>query len=216
GPSVSYKRVSLLLLGARAASLVAAFARAAVGFVLGSRVRVGMSRRLREPACGVAFTGAGLLPVDPVEALRACAPLGAVLCSVDVVARAKQMLCVLPEFFSIGSGGELFVVVLFVAVALPSRLRCIAWLLCILVRFPRTVGCCPGEVRSQDCSGLVSAGCCATSGLRYDVVVLAVAFWWVFPERRLGGSGGGSPRTSLCCFCCLMCSLCWPFVWAAF
>ncbi|MQM21810.1 hypothetical protein Taro_054855 [Colocasia esculenta] len=37
---------------------------------------------------------------------------------------------------------------------------------------------------------LVSASCCATSGLWYAVVVLAVALWRVFPERRLGGSGG--------------------------
>ncbi|MQL97880.1 hypothetical protein Taro_030579 [Colocasia esculenta] len=43
------------------------FARAAVKFFVGLRVRVGVSRRLREPACGVAFTGARLLPVDPVE-----------------------------------------------------------------------------------------------------------------------------------------------------
>ncbi|MQM18743.1 hypothetical protein Taro_051738, partial [Colocasia esculenta] len=81
-------------------------------------------------------------------------------------------------------------VVWLVAVVLPSRLRCIAWLLCVLVQFSRTVGCCPGEVRSQDCSGLGSTGCCATSGLRYAAVVLVVAFWWVFPERCLGGSSG--------------------------
>ncbi|MQM00560.1 hypothetical protein Taro_033294 [Colocasia esculenta] len=87
-----------------------------VGFVLGLRIRVGVSQRLREPTCGVAFTGIGLLPMDPVEgsclvgcplvvgvcavlavclALRACAPLCVVLCSVDVIAQAKQMLCVL-------------------------------------------------------------------------------------------------------------------------
>ncbi|MQL89244.1 hypothetical protein Taro_021819, partial [Colocasia esculenta] len=112
----------LLLLGAHAASVVAVFARAAVGFVLSLRIRVGVSRRLREPTCGVAFTGAGLLPVDPVE--------------VGIHARAKQMLLcrvallvercdtclwlllalcwlvvnsgeVLPELFSIGSGGGL-------------------------------------------------------------------------------------------------------------
>ncbi|MQL77270.1 hypothetical protein Taro_009676 [Colocasia esculenta] len=47
--------------------MVAVFARAAVGFVLDLCVRVGVSRRLREPACGVAFTGAGLLPVNLVE-----------------------------------------------------------------------------------------------------------------------------------------------------
>ncbi|MQM20380.1 hypothetical protein Taro_053398, partial [Colocasia esculenta] len=295
----------MLLLGARAASVVAIFARVAVGFFLGMRIRVGVLRRLREPACGVAFTGAGLLPVDPVEgsclvgcplvvgvcpcwispcclgvslldvplllrcvlllavclALCAYAPLCAVLCSVGILARAKQMLVchveplvercdtclwllsalcwlfvnsgeVFPEFFSVGSGrGEVFsrtmlcsflvvtalpsglrciawllcsggvsqnyfVVVLvrvplplglllyllksstvlppwfevsvvwLVTVVLPSRLRCISWLPCVLVRFPRTVGCCPGEVRSQDYSGLIFAGCCATSGLR--------------------------------------------------
>ncbi|MQL98522.1 hypothetical protein Taro_031218 [Colocasia esculenta] len=55
------------------------FARAAVGFVVGMRIRVGLSRRLREPMCGVAFT-------------------------VGVFARAKQML-VLPGFFSVGSSG---------------------------------------------------------------------------------------------------------------
>ncbi|MQM08313.1 hypothetical protein Taro_041166, partial [Colocasia esculenta] len=54
------------------------FARTAVGFVIGLRIRGGVSRRLREPTCGVAFTGAGLLPVDPIE--------------VGVFARAKQML----------------------------------------------------------------------------------------------------------------------------
>ncbi|MQM04734.1 hypothetical protein Taro_037538 [Colocasia esculenta] len=41
------------------------FARAVVGFVFGLCIRVGVSRRLREPTCCVAFTGAGLLPVDP-------------------------------------------------------------------------------------------------------------------------------------------------------
>ncbi|MQL84402.1 hypothetical protein Taro_016906 [Colocasia esculenta] len=37
-------------------------------------------------------------------------------------------------------------------------------------------------------------------GLRY-AVDLAGAFWQVFPELYLGGSGGGSPRTGLRCFC---------------
>ncbi|MQM15006.1 hypothetical protein Taro_047942, partial [Colocasia esculenta] len=72
GPSVL-----LLLLGARAASVVTVFARATVGFVLGLRIRVGVSRRLREPMCGVAFT----------------------------VVNSGE---VLPEFFSVGSGGGLF------------------------------------------------------------------------------------------------------------
>ncbi|MQL94509.1 hypothetical protein Taro_027167, partial [Colocasia esculenta] len=147
------------------------FARAAVGFVLDLHVRVGVSRRLREPACGVAFTGAGLWSAEPVE--------------VGIFARAKQMLvcsrsssllvlvevrfpqnCVVLVSGCCGIAlwvevhrlaavfwwcfPELFVVVLvsvvwLVTVALPSRLRCIAWLSCVLVRFPRTIGCCPGE-----------------------------------------------------------------------
>ncbi|MQL86209.1 hypothetical protein Taro_018738, partial [Colocasia esculenta] len=72
GPFVSCRRVLLLLLGARAASVVAVFARTAVGFILGLCIRVVMSQRLREPTRGVAFTGVSE---------------------------------VLPEFFSVGSGG---------------------------------------------------------------------------------------------------------------
>ncbi|MQM00255.1 hypothetical protein Taro_032988 [Colocasia esculenta] len=164
GPGVSCRRVLLLLLGAHAVSMVSIFARAVVGFILNLRIRVGVSQRLREPSCGVAFTGAGLWSAEPVEgvlalldvplllgcvfldvplllgcvlclALCACVPLGTVLCSVGVFARAKQMLVccvallvercdtclwllsalcglvvnsgeVLPEFFSVGSSGD--------------------------------------------------------------------------------------------------------------
>ncbi|MQL98147.1 hypothetical protein Taro_030851 [Colocasia esculenta] len=113
------------------------FARAAVWFVLGLRICVGVSRRLREPTCGVAFTGA-----------------------VDVVARAKQMLVcrvaplvercdtcllllpalcwlvansgeVLSESFSVGSGGELFVVL--VRVPLPLGLLLFPELLVVVL-----------------------------------------------------------------------------------
>ncbi|MQL71812.1 hypothetical protein Taro_004121 [Colocasia esculenta] len=53
------------------------------------------------------------------------------------------------------------------------------------------------------CSALVSVvATVLPQGLRYAASVgLAGAFWRVFPERRVGGSGGGSPRTGLCCFC---------------
>ncbi|MQM03973.1 hypothetical protein Taro_036761, partial [Colocasia esculenta] len=57
------------------------------------------SRRLREPTCGVAFTSAKLLSVEPSALL-----LELSRCSV---------------------------------------LRCIAWLPCVLVRFPKTICCCP-------------------------------------------------------------------------
>ncbi|MQL88190.1 hypothetical protein Taro_020752 [Colocasia esculenta] len=46
------------------------FARVAVGFVFGLRICVGVSRRLKEPTCGVAFTGAGLWSAEPVEVSR--------------------------------------------------------------------------------------------------------------------------------------------------
>ncbi|MQM10525.1 hypothetical protein Taro_043417 [Colocasia esculenta] len=146
---------------------------AVVGFVLGLRIHVGVSRRLREPTCGVAFTGAGLWSMEPVEGVLALLAVPLLWVGVD---RAKQMLVcrvaplvkqcdtclwllpalgwlvvnfgkVFPEFFSAGSGRSEFEVsiVWLVVVALPSRLRCIAWLPCVLVRFPRIVGCCPGE-----------------------------------------------------------------------
>ncbi|MQL68735.1 hypothetical protein Taro_001013, partial [Colocasia esculenta] len=83
-------------------------------------------------------------------------------------------------------------------------LRCIAWLPCVLVRFPRTVCCCPGEGFSPDCFTPVSAVAVLPQSLRC-VVGLARAFWQVFPEQYLGGSGGGSPRTDLCCFCSSAC-----------
>ncbi|MQL73417.1 hypothetical protein Taro_005767 [Colocasia esculenta] len=74
------------------------------------------------------------------------------------------------------------------AVALPSRLKCIAWLPCVL-----------------DCSSLVSAVAVLPESLRC-AVGWAGAFWRIFPERCLGVSGGGSPRTGLRCFyspaCC--------------
>ncbi|MQM17199.1 hypothetical protein Taro_050167, partial [Colocasia esculenta] len=86
GRGVSCRRVLLLLLGARALTVVTVFARAAVGFILGLHVRVVVSQRLREPTCGVAFTGAGLWSAEPVEVVNSGE--------------------VLPEFFSVGSGGS--------------------------------------------------------------------------------------------------------------
>ncbi|MQM20855.1 hypothetical protein Taro_053884 [Colocasia esculenta] len=71
GPSVSCRRVLPMFLGARAASVVVVFARAAVGFILSLHIHVGVSRRLREPTCGVAFTGAGLWSVEPVKGVLA-------------------------------------------------------------------------------------------------------------------------------------------------
>ncbi|MQL73774.1 hypothetical protein Taro_006099, partial [Colocasia esculenta] len=50
-------------------------------------------------------------------------------------------------------------------------------------------------------------------------VGLAGAFWRVFPERCLGGFGGGSPRTGLRCFCSSACcsvlsdGLCCLVIW---
>ncbi|MQM05875.1 hypothetical protein Taro_038692 [Colocasia esculenta] len=57
-----------------------------------------------------------------------------------------------------------------------------------------------GEVLPESFS-IVSGG---SEGLRY-AVGLAGAFLRVFPERCLGGFGGGSPSTCLCCFCSSAC-----------
>ncbi|MQL76655.1 hypothetical protein Taro_009035, partial [Colocasia esculenta] len=62
----------------------------------------------------------------------------------------------------------------------------------------------PCVVSSSDYSALVSAVVVLPQGLRC-AVSLAGAFWRVFPERCLGGSGGGSLRTSLRCFCSSAC-----------
>ncbi|MQM01307.1 hypothetical protein Taro_034063 [Colocasia esculenta] len=62
------------------------FPRPAVGFVLGLRVCVGVSRRLREPACGVAFTGAGLWSAELVLPKAA-------LCVLLVAALSVEMSC---------------------------------------------------------------------------------------------------------------------------
>ncbi|MQL68342.1 hypothetical protein Taro_000635, partial [Colocasia esculenta] len=59
------------------------------------------------------------------------------------------------------------------------------WVVALLFSTALTVGCCPGEGCSQDYFRLVSAGCCAISGLRYAVVVLASAFWWVSQNDAL-------------------------------
>ncbi|MQL72340.1 hypothetical protein Taro_004674 [Colocasia esculenta] len=154
GPCVSYRRVLLLLLGARAMSVVAVFARAVVGFILGLHIRVVMSRRLREPTCGVAFTGAGLwcsqssslLVLVEVRFPQNCVVLVFGCCGIALWVEVHRLAaCVLVS------------VVWLVAVASPSKLRCIAWLPCY----------------------------CATSGLRYAVVVLAGAFWWVSQNGAL-------------------------------
>ncbi|MQM10024.1 hypothetical protein Taro_042911 [Colocasia esculenta] len=65
------------------------------------------------------------------------------------------------------------------------ELRCIAWLPCVLVRFPRNVCCCPGEGFSQDCFTLISVVAVLPQSLRC-AVGLASAFWQVFLERCLG------------------------------
>ncbi|MQL79312.1 hypothetical protein Taro_011750 [Colocasia esculenta] len=118
------------------------FAHAMVEFFIGLHVRVGVSRRLREPTCGVAFTGAGLCEV-------------------------------LPEFFSVGSGGmrvsspsmtASVLVEVFVVLPLWFEVS-IVWLVVVAL---------PSKLRVEVCYCCV--GRCVLVG---------------FPERCLGGSGGG-------------------------
>ncbi|MQM19952.1 hypothetical protein Taro_052965 [Colocasia esculenta] len=192
GPSVSCRRVLLLLPGVRAASMVAVFARAAVGFVLGLRVHVGVSRRLRELVCGVAFIGAGLLPVDPVEGscLVGC-PLVIGVCpcwmSPCYWGCVLGWLCVWPcvpvrrcALCSAQSTSLLELSRCFVCWVAPLvercdtwLLRCIAWLLVFWWCFPKLFCCCPseGSSPSRTASVLVKVFCCVTS-LNEALVVL--------------------------------------------
>ncbi|MQL76010.1 hypothetical protein Taro_008388 [Colocasia esculenta] len=119
--------------------------------------------RLREPACGVAFIGAGLLPVDPGR--------GGGLVGVGVFARAKQMfvcrvvplvkrcdtclwllsaLCwlvmnsgeVFPEFFSVGSGGGLLLCSLKSSAELPLWFEVsVVWLVAVALPSGLRVKC---------------------------------------------------------------------------
>ncbi|MQL74184.1 hypothetical protein Taro_006522 [Colocasia esculenta] len=64
-------------------------------------------------------------------------------------------------------------------------------------------GCCQpgaGWLWALNCFTLVSAVAVLPQSLR-----CAVGLAGFFPERCLGGSGGGSPRTGLCCFCSSAC-----------
>ncbi|MQM10166.1 hypothetical protein Taro_043046 [Colocasia esculenta] len=155
------------------------FARAAVGFVLRLRIYVGVSRRLREPTCGVAFTGARCLnTLHQTLGDEFTSFWGRV--EEFLAAGEQEIVHTKPFFFPVASAATSTDSHL----GVDQRLRCIAWLPCVLVQFSRTVGCCPSDVHSQDCSGLVSAGCCATSGLR----------------TALGMLGGGSPQSYLVLF----------------
>ncbi|MQL99006.1 hypothetical protein Taro_031724 [Colocasia esculenta] len=81
------------------------FAHATVEFVASVHIRVGVSRRLREPTCGVAFTNAGLYFVcraaSLAERCNTCLWLLSALCWLIV-----NFGEVLPEFFSVGSSGS--------------------------------------------------------------------------------------------------------------
>ncbi|MQL95749.1 hypothetical protein Taro_028418, partial [Colocasia esculenta] len=145
-----------------------------------------VSLRVRESTCGVAFTGAGL-SMEPVEVSALL--LGLRRYSVCRVASLVEHYdtCLWLFVGLVLAGCELW-------------LRCIAWLPCVLVRFPRTVCCCLGEGFPQDYSVLVSATVVLPQGLRYAVVLVGV-FWRVFRELCLGGSSGGFPRIGLHIFC---------------
>ncbi|MQL93357.1 hypothetical protein Taro_026003 [Colocasia esculenta] len=109
---------------------------------------------------------------------RVCAAVGCSCCCVTRVASvvARRVRAVVVRL-ALDSLVVVFLVWRTVVVALPSRLRCIAWLPCVLVRFPRTVCCCSGEGFSQDYSVLVSVVAVLPQGLSM------MLFWLV----RSGG-----------------------------
>ncbi|MQL96729.1 hypothetical protein Taro_029407 [Colocasia esculenta] len=75
------------------------FARAAIGFVFGLRVCMGVFRRLRKPTCGVAFTSAGLWTAELVEGVLALLAvpflLGCVLVGCPLIVGVCVWPCVL-------------------------------------------------------------------------------------------------------------------------
>ncbi|MQM14126.1 hypothetical protein Taro_047056 [Colocasia esculenta] len=60
GPGCELQKSVAAVAGCACCERGCCFARAAVGFILGLRICMGVPRRLKEPTCGVAFTGAGL------------------------------------------------------------------------------------------------------------------------------------------------------------
>ncbi|MQL97167.1 hypothetical protein Taro_029851 [Colocasia esculenta] len=125
---------------------------------------------------------------------------------------------VLPEFFSVGSGGSEVSVVWLVAVVLPSRLRCIAWFPCVLVMFSQ-IGWLLSWCVSQNGALVVlvevlpGPACVASTVLLTAVFSRMVHVVWLFglcvlvkvlpriaPCRfwhrtTLGAFGGGSPQS---------------------
>ncbi|MQL87245.1 hypothetical protein Taro_019784 [Colocasia esculenta] len=147
GPSVNYRRVLLLLLGTYASSMDAGSLVLRLGSSSACASMWGVSRRLRQPACGVAFTGAGLWSVEPVEGVLAllaapfllgvalwvemhrlatvfwwCFPELFVVVLVRVPLPLGLLLCSFKSSAMLPPWFEAYVVWL-VAIALPSRLR---------------------------------------------------------------------------------------------
>ncbi|MQL94267.1 hypothetical protein Taro_026922 [Colocasia esculenta] len=180
------------------------------------------SRRLREPACGVAFTGAGMLPVEPVEGVPAllAAPLllGCVLwllcvwpCVPVRCARDAELSSeVLLEFFSVGSGGSevspgLTVLCSFLLLPCYLRVEVCCWFgWCVLEGFSQSgalvvlVEVLPGPA------------CVASAVLLAAVFSLMCAVWlgcvlvrfsqnssWHFGEVCFGIVGQGSVRLAV-------------------
>ncbi|MQL67877.1 hypothetical protein Taro_000178 [Colocasia esculenta] len=116
GLGVSCRRVLLLLLGARAASVVDIFTRAMIGFILGLRIRSASLLELSKClVCRVATL---------VERCDTCLWLLSALCWLVVNSNG-----VLPKFFFDGYGGSEVSSELCCALAIPLELRCITWLL---------------------------------------------------------------------------------------
>ncbi|MQM19093.1 hypothetical protein Taro_052093, partial [Colocasia esculenta] len=116
---------------------------------------------LRETACGVAFTDAGLLPVELVEGVLAFSDTCLWLLSAGcwLVVNSGE---VLPKLFSVGSSGKPFVVLL-----VRVSLRTNGALVVLMEVLPG-----PACIASACCSVLLDGPCCLVVGLRILVKVL--------------------------------------------
>ncbi|MQM13912.1 hypothetical protein Taro_046839 [Colocasia esculenta] len=158
-------------------------------------------------ACWCVFVGC----VFGLVCLFACAPLGVMLCSVDVFARAKQMLvCCSSSLLVLVEVRFPHIYVVLVSdccgVALWVEVHHMASCVLVMVEVHRLVAL---------CSGVVSQ-----NRLRYAVVVLAGAFWWVFQNGALVVLVEVLPEpvcvaSTGCCVFLSVGHVFWPFAWAA-
>ncbi|MQM12607.1 hypothetical protein Taro_045528, partial [Colocasia esculenta] len=161
------------------------FARAVVGFFVDLGVREGVSRRLRAPTCGVAFTGAGLWSAEPVEGVLVLLVVPLLLGCVLVGCPLLVGVC--PYWMSPCCWGVCL------ALRACALLGTVLFSVVVVARAKQMLVCCVAPL----------VECCDTYlWLLSALCWLVVDPGEVLPEFFSASSGGGEvfPRTLLCSF----------------